>query len=125
MRRLARILAGVLLLACSKESGSTAGDTGSADIASVADSLALSMNDGAEVWLTDAMLDSASTGESCRLRSIEIRRQGQATPVPLLYTASGLVMEDDTTFRAQLFRQCAVSGTYLVNTRNGQPRRID
>jgi hypothetical protein len=87
------------------------------------DSLVLVLPDSGEIWFTASMLDTAATGETCRTRTLEIRRGASRTPVPLLYTMGTLELVNDTTVRAALVRDCVKHDTYLVNTKTGQPRR--
>lgn len=88
------------------------------------DTLILRMADSAEIWFTEGMLDTAAGGETCEERTVEIRRAGTSTPVPLLYTLGPIEVVDDSSVRADLMRDCASVDRYLVNTRTGQPRRI-
>lgn len=111
--------------ACSPQDAKQEESAGTAPLAPLQDSLVLRMPDSAEVWYTGFMLDSAVTGEPCYERTVEIRRGGSRTPVPLLYTFGELEVVDDTTVRASLMRDCAKLDTYLVNTRTAQPRRIE
>ena len=98
----------------------------SAEVATVPpDTMVVRMPDSAEVWYTGSMLDTAASGELCYARTIEIRRGGTRTPVPLLYTLGELEVVEDTIVRAALVRDCARHDTYLVNTRTGQPRRVE
>ena len=89
------------------------------------DTMVVRMPDSAEVWYTGSMLDTAASGELCYARTMEIRRGGTRTPVPLLYTLGELEVVEDTIVRAALVRDCARHDTYLVNTRTGQPRRVE
>jgi hypothetical protein len=119
------ILAGVLLVAACSDREVPRLEHRAADApAAPAESLVVRMADSAEVWFTGSMLDTAAGGETCYERTVEIRRGGSTTPVPLLYTISVPVVMDDTTFRADLMRDCARVDTYLVNTRTAQPRRV-
>ena len=86
------------------------------------DSLVLTMPDSAEVWLTGTAT-SMDSGSVCLMRSVEIRRGGAVIAVPLLYTVGAPTIEDDTTIRAVLYRNCVPVDDYLVNTKTGQPRR--
>ena len=115
----------VLGAACAGDDAPKDAVVGDADRNQPADTMALLMPDGAEVWLTGSMRDTSATGEPCEARSVEIRRASRRTPVPLLYTLGGLEPVDDTMVRADLVRNCAKYDTYLVNTRTGQPRRAE
>lgn len=114
-----------ILASCSPKEAKQEESAGAATLAPLQDSMVLRMPDSAEVWYTGYMLDSAVTGEPCYERTVEIRRGGSRTPVPLLYTLGKLEIVDDTTVRASLMRDCAKLDTYLVNTRTAQPRRIE
>ena len=123
MRRLAFAL--LALVACNPQEARQ-GEPAPPDQATPPpDSMVLRMADGAELWYTGSMLDTAVTGETCYERTVEIRRAASRTPVPLLYTLGELEMLDDTTVRAALVRDCAKLDTYLVNTRTAQPRRVE
>jgi hypothetical protein len=118
------LAAAVLVTACSaRETVRPAAEADSTPAAAPPDTMVLRLPDGAEVWFTGSMLDTAGSGETCYERAVEIRRAGTRIPVPLLYTSGGLTIVDDTTVRAVLVRDCAGTDTYLVNTRTGQPRR--
>ncbi|MGH7733078.1 MAG: hypothetical protein ACREOE_05080, partial [Gemmatimonadales bacterium] len=55
--------------------------------AAPADSLALRMRGGIEVWFTYARSDTAADGRVCLERTLEIRHpDGSTVGVPLLYT---------------------------------------
>ena len=113
------------LASCSPKESKQEDAAGLATFAPGPDTMILRMPDSAEVWYTGHMLDTAATGEPCYERTVEIRRGGSRTPVPLLYTLGELEVVNDTTVRASLMRDCAKLDTYLVNTRTGQPRRIE
>ena len=124
MKRL--IVIGLLLASCSpRDARQEEPATEVAGLRTWPDTMVLRMPDSAEVWYTGSMLDTAATGESCFERTVEIRRDGRRTPVPLLYTMGELEVLDDTTVRAVLVRDCAKHDTYLVNTRTAQPRRAE
>lgn len=118
------VLVAAVLLACSP-GDSARQQSAQATSAPAADSLVLVLPDSAEIWFTSSMLDTAATGETCSLRTLEIRRGNSRTPVPLLYTMGELKMVNDTTVSAALVRDCASHDTYLVNTKTGQPRRAE
>ena len=115
-----RLLLLALVSACSREQ---AGHEPAAALDRQPDSLVLRMPDSAEVWMVGSMLDTGGTGSPCYERTLEIRRGGRSTPVPLLYTMGDLEVVDDTTVRAALMRDCAPHDIYLVSTNTGQPRR--
>lgn len=90
----------------------------------LADSLVLTLPVGATIWLTEGRRAADSAGTACVERSVEIRRDSLRRKVPLLYTGSLPTALDDSTFTAELFRDCRASATYRVNVRDGQPHRI-
>lgn len=98
-----------------------AGDSASAPVSVLADSMVLRMKDGAEIWLAAARPDTAASGAVCSERLFEVRRDDKTLPVPLLYTIGAPQVINDTTVRAALHRHCVPSAWYLVNTRTGQP----
>ena len=115
----------VVLLACSPGDSDRPESAPMATPARPADSMVLVLPDSGELWFTSSMLDTAVAGETCTVRSLEIRRGSSRTPVPLLYTLGQPEMVNDTTVRAALVRDCARHDTYLVNTKTGQPRRAE
>ena len=119
------LVAGMLLISCTTRDGRKEESAQPATFAPSSDTMVLRMPDNAEIWYTGSMADTSATGAQCNLRTVEIRRSGTHTPVPLLYTMGALDVVDDTTVRAALVRDCARRDTYLVNTRTGQPRRVE
>jgi hypothetical protein len=120
-----QFLAGLaLLVSCSPREPGHEEQTGVQASPLPPSAMVLRMPDSAEIWFTGAMLDSASNGETCFERTVEIRRGGIGTPVPLLYTSGVPQVMDDTTMKADLMRDCARVDTYLVNTKTAQPRRV-
>ena len=117
------LIAAAFLVACSPGDTERQEPPRSAVPASLPDSQVLTLPDGGTIWFTSAMVDTAVTGETCRLRTLEIRRDASRIPVPLLYTMGPLELVNDSTVSATLVRDCAGHDTYLVNTRTGQPRR--
>ena len=120
-----RLLILAMTVACSREQPRQEDTTAQAFPDLPADSMVLRMGDSAEIWFVTSMLDTGATGAPCYERTLEIRRGGRRTPVPLLYTMGELEVMDDTTVRASLMRDCAPYDTYLVNTKTGQPRRAN
>jgi hypothetical protein len=88
-----------------------------------ADSLALTGDDGVEVWFTLARVSHASDGKTCVERGLEIRRGDTRVPVPLLYTGATPVLTEQSTLRAELWNHCRPVDTYLVDLRSGRPVR--
>lgn len=89
------------------------------------DSLVLTLGSGATIWLTEGRRASDLSGAKCIERSVEIRRDSVRLKVPLLYTGSAPIALDDSTFKAELFRDCRPSASYKVNVRDAQPHRIN
>jgi len=90
----------------------------------VADSLVLTLAGGATVWLAEGRRAADSAGAPCFERSVEIRRDTVRIKVPLLFTASLPTRVDDSTFRAELFRDCRPESAYLINIKDGMPHKI-
>jgi len=91
----------------------------------LADSLAVRTSQGIEVWFTDSRVGTGADGAPCIERVMEIRRDGQRTPVPLLYTGQIPVLLNDSTVRAHIWLNCRPGNTYDVNLRTGEPRRVE
>ena len=91
----------------------------------LADTLVLTLPGGATVWLAEARRARDSAGTPCLERSVEIRRDSVKLKVPLLFTGSIPTQLDDSTIRAELYRDCRVSATYKVGVRDGLPHRIN
>ena len=89
-----------------------------------ADSMVLSAPGGVSVWLTEGRRASDSAGTACYERTIEIRRDTTRLKVPLLYTVTVPVLLDDSTFKAELARDCRATASYRVSLRDGMPHRI-
>jgi hypothetical protein len=110
-------------LACAERREADAAGKAAAEAPAVpADSLVATMPGGYEIWFTLARSDSGAAGR-CTDRAVEIRHEGQRTPVPLLYTGTAPEPVNDTTFRARLSDHCAPADRYLVNVRTGRPVR--
>lgn len=90
----------------------------------LADSLVLSLGDGNTVWMTEGRRGSDATGTACIERTLEVRRGDRRLKVPLLYTLAAPTRIDDSTFRAELFRDCARMSAYRISVRDGMPYRI-
>jgi hypothetical protein len=91
--------------------------------AAPADSLALRLGGGAEVWFTRGREAADANGTPCLERTLEIRRDTVRKAVPLLYAREAPIAVNDTLFRATLSRDCAPVGTYRVSVTDGQPYR--
>jgi hypothetical protein len=89
-----------------------------------ADSLLLTLGDGATVWYTHARAAHGADGSACVERGLEIRRGGARAAVPLLYTREIPVATDDTTLEARLYLDCVPGDRYRIDTRTGQPTPI-
>lgn len=90
----------------------------------MADSLVLTLAGGATVWLAEGRRAVDSAGAPCFERSVEIRRDSVRRKVPLLFTGALPVRVDDSTFRAELFRNCRLDAAYKINIRDGMPHKI-
>lgn len=86
-----------------------------------ADSLALRVRDGVEVWFTFARADTSVTGHPCLERTLEIRDGGRKVAVPLLYTGVAPVILDDSTIRADIWVHCAPTERYRIDLNTGTP----
>jgi hypothetical protein len=89
-----------------------------------ADSMVLTAPGGVSVWLTEGRRASDSAGTACYERSIEIRRDTSRLKVPLLYTVTVPVLLDDSSFKAELARDCRPTTSYRVGLRDGMPHKI-
>ena len=89
------------------------------------DSLVLALSGGATVWLAEGRRARDSAGAACVERSVEIRRDSVRLKVPLMFTGSVPTRLDDSTIRAELYRDCRLSAVYKVGVRDGMPHRID
>lgn len=116
----------LLLAACGARGEPAPGDPPAADVGPphLADSLALTLNSGATVWLTDARRATDSSGTGCIERAVEIRRDTVRLKVPLLFTNTLPKAAGDSSFTAELFNNCRPTATYMVNVRDAQPHRV-
>lgn len=89
-----------------------------------ADSLVLTAPGGVTVWLTEGRPGTNPAGDTCFERTLEIRRDSSRVKVPLLYTVSAPVLLDDSTFRAELARNCRPGDAYRVSLTTGRPTPI-
>jgi hypothetical protein len=85
------------------------------------DSLALTAPGGVEVWYIGARTGRDSAGGACIERSMEIRRDGATTLIPLLYTGETPTLANDSTLRTNLWLNCRPMRRYEVNLRTGRP----
>ena len=88
------------------------------------DSLVLTLAGGATVWLAEGRRAVDSTGAPCFERSVEIHRDSVRLKVPLLFTGALPTRVDDSSFRAELFRNCRPDAGYKINIRDGMPHKI-
>ena len=96
----------------------------SASSARRADSLALTVRPGVEVWFTDSRDATDSAGTPCIERVLEIREAGRRTPVPLLYTGETPRRVNDSTIEAAIWLHCRPGNLYRVNLATGYPTRV-
>ncbi len=128
--RLGLAAGGVVLLAglggCGARGEPGPGAPPAADAGSVraADSLVLVAPGGVSVWLTEGRKGTDSSGAVCLERSLEIRRDSLHLKVPLLYTRAAPTLLDDSTLRAELWRDCRPMAAYRVSLRDGMPYRL-
>jgi hypothetical protein len=123
LRRL-RVAAVSLALVCGcRQSDGSARDGAPDSSMASTESLALSAPDGVEVWYTLSRPATASAGQPCVERGLEIRRHGERIQVPLLYTGDTPTLTNDSTMRATLWTNCRPVATYLVDLRSGRPVR--
>ena len=131
------MLALLLVAACSRPDADRAApaapavtDADSAAVTAVdvhaapADTMALRMKDGTEVWLTEGRVGRGPDGIACRERGVELRKGGTRRQVPLLYVTSPPRDRNDSLF-ARLSTNCAVTATYAVDLQSGQPTRVE
>ena len=85
------------------------------------DSLVLTGPEGEEVWFTSGREAEGADGQPCVERSLQIRSPVDTLAVPLLYTGGVPTLVDDSTFRVDLWGNCAPTRAYLVNLRTGRP----
>lgn len=121
MRRVA--LGALLVAACGQSQGSAPRAAAAPPTPPApADSLALRTRGGGEVWFTYARADTASDGQACLERTLEIRhRDGSKVDVPLLYTGAAPVQLDDSTIRADIWVHCAPTERYRIALATGIP----
>ncbi len=86
-----------------------------------ADSLALEAPGGVQVWFTQGRTGRRADGTTCAERVMEVRRDGKAVPVPLLYTGEVPVLVNDSTMQAHIWLDCTPGNLYAVNLRTGWP----
>lgn len=89
-----------------------------------ADTLVLSVPGGTTVWLTESRQGKDSAGTTCWERTVEIRRDTARIKVPLLYTLSAPVLVNDSTFRADLVKDCRPMAQYRVSLTTGRPEKV-
>jgi hypothetical protein len=79
---------------------------------------------GVTIWLTEARQGKDSAGTTCWERTVEIRRDTARIKVPLLYTLSAPVLVNDSTFKADLVKDCRPMAQYRVSLTTGRPVRV-
>ena len=94
----------------------------SASSARRADSLALTVRPGVEVWFTDSRDATDSAGTPCIERVLEIREAGRRTPVPLLYTGETPRLVNDSAIEAAIWLHCRPSANGRGRNCIGFPR---
>lgn len=91
---------------------------------SLADSLALSLPDGGEVWYSFGRPARGPDGGACTERTLEIRREGGRVRVPLLYTRDTPAVVDDSTIEARISENCVPAALYRIDLRTGRPTPV-
>jgi hypothetical protein len=126
-RKILRFAAALALAGCGARGEPEAGAVPEVDQAPprLADTLVLALPGGNTVWLAEGRRARDSAGGACIERSVEIRRDSVRLKVPLLFTGSMPTRLDDSTIRAELYRDCRVSQVYQIGLRDGLPHRIN
>ena len=92
--------------------------------AAPADSLALTLPAGVEIWFTASRRAVSAEGQPCEERVMEIRDGAGRRLIPLLYTGAAPRLVNDTTIEADIWLHCRPGNVYRVNVKSGQPVRI-
>lgn len=121
MRPRLALLLPLCILACSGERARPGDAPATAPAPPPADSLALAVPGGVEVWYIGSRPAKDSAGTPCVERAMEIRRDGSRVPIPLLYTGEAPTLANDSTLRAHLWLHCRPGRLYEVNLRTGRP----
>jgi len=89
-----------------------------------ADSLALALPSGVEIWFTASRKAMSAEGQGCLERVMEIRDGTTRRLIPLLYTGAPPRLINDSTIEADIWLNCRSGNVYQVNVRSGQPVRV-
>ncbi|MDH5282459.1 MAG: hypothetical protein OEW80_01095 [Gemmatimonadota bacterium] len=89
-----------------------------------ADSLALTMPAGIEIWFTASRAAVSAHGVPCVERVMEIREGASRRVIPLLYTGAPPRLVNDTTIEADIWLNCRPGNVYQVSVRTGRPVRV-
>ena len=89
-----------------------------------ADSLALTLPSGVEIWFTASRTARSAEGQGCIERVMEIRDGATRRLIPLLYTGAPPRLINDSTIEADIWLNCRPGNVYQVNVRSGQPVRV-
>ena len=92
--------------------------------ASPADSLALTLPSGIEIWFTASRQAISAEGSPCVERVMEIREGASRRLIPLLYTGAAPRRINDTTIEADIWLHCRPGNVYQVNVKSAQPVRV-
>jgi hypothetical protein len=122
VNNVARVGLSLSLAACGTSGHKTTAVADTAVSAAPKESLAVA-GPGVEIWFTFSRPGLAADGTPCVDRAIELRREGNRIPVPLLYTHEAPTIVNDTTARAVLYTGCLAGDAYLVDLRSGRPTR--
>ena len=89
-----------------------------------ADSLALALPAGVEIWFTASRTATSADVQGCNERVMEIRDGTTRRLIPLLYTGAPPRLINDSTIEADIWLNCRPGNVYQVNVRSGQPVRV-
>lgn len=89
-----------------------------------ADSLALALPSGVEIWFTASRKATSASGQGCIERVMEIRDGTARRLIPLLYTGAPPRLINDSTIEADIWLNCRPGNVYQVNVHSGQPVRV-
>lgn len=114
------LLAGVL--ACGREAPpGPRTDLPAQPDAAPAESLAVRLGPGVEIWYGAGRAAQDSSGGTCFERTLLIRDSAGSRQVPLLYTLEAPSRLDDTSMRARVYRNCQPGDAYRVALSTGRP----
>jgi hypothetical protein len=122
MRRL--FVVAVLLGCGTAEDPAPVRDASPARLETPADSLALRLGTGTEIWFMEGRLATDTVGTTCYERTLEIRDSAGRRKVPLLYTLEAPIALDERTVRARVYLRCVPGDAYRIDLATGRPTRV-